>query len=50
MIKKYLLRKGIIITLTLLFSLFIMANLAQAQTQSGNYRKGNYRIGFHYRF
>lgn len=40
-----MLKKGIIITLTLMFSLFIMSNFAQAQNQRGNYRKGNYRIG-----
>ena len=41
MLKKCILKKGMIITLTLLFSLIIIGNLAQAQTQ-----RGNYRIGF----
>ena len=40
MLKKCLLKKGMIITLTLLFSLIIIGNLAQAQTQRGNYRIG----------
>ena len=40
MLKKCLLKKEMIITLTLIFSLFIMGNLAQAQTQRGNYRIG----------
>ena len=40
MLKKGILKKGMIITLTLFLSLIIIGNLAQAQTQKGNYRIG----------